>query len=90
MGFPAPVFFAWMAALSELVGGVFLAIGFATRPAAFLIACTMTTAGFVRHAADPYGRKELAFLYLAVAVMFMLTGAGRYSVDGTVLKKWSR
>jgi putative oxidoreductase len=90
LGFPAPTFFGWMAAISEFFGGLLLAIGLATRPAAFLIACTMFTAGFLQHASDEYRRKELAFLYLAVAIMFMLTGAGRFSVDGTALRKWSR
>ncbi len=81
MGFPAPTFFAWMAALSEFGGGLLLALGLATRPAAFLIACTMATAGFVRHASDPYGKKELALVYLGVALLFLFSGSGRFGLD---------
>jgi putative oxidoreductase len=32
LGFPAPTFFAWCASLSELVGGVLVAIGVFARP----------------------------------------------------------
>jgi len=81
MGFPAPELFAWSAALSELVGGICLALGLGTRISAFLIASTMVVAAFVRHAADPFQRKELAILYLAVSIYFLLSGGGRWALD---------
>lgn len=87
MGFPAPEFFAWSAALSELVGGVCLALGLGTRISAFFIASTMVVAIFVRHAADPFQRKELAVLYLAVTLYFMLSGGGRWSLDVFLKRK---
>jgi putative oxidoreductase len=49
MGFPLPIVFAWAAGLSELVGGVALAFGFATRIAASFAAATVFTAAFFRH-----------------------------------------
>jgi putative oxidoreductase len=81
MGFPMPVVFAWCAGLSEFLGGIFLALGFLTRPSAFFIGFTMVVAGFVRHAQDPFKIKELAFLYLAVMLVFAVRGAGRFSLD---------
>ena len=54
LGFPLPALFAWAAGSSELLGGVFLAAGFMTRPAAFFVAFTMGVAAFIRHASDPY------------------------------------
>lgn len=84
LGFPLPEFFAWAAGLSEFGGGVFLALGFCTRPAAFFICCTMIVAGFIRHAADPFGSKEKAFLFLVIALAFLLIGAGKYGVDAWV------
>ena len=87
LGFPAPTFFGWMAAISEFFGALLLALGLATRLSAFLVACTMATAAFVAHASDPYRTKELAVVYLAIAVTFMLTGAGRYSIDGLIGRK---
>lgn len=81
MGFPQPAIFAWAAAGAELIGGVLLAIGLLTRPSAFFIAITVGTAAFVRHAPDPFSGKEKALLFFAVAVLFLLSGAGRYSID---------
>ena len=81
MGFPIPILFGWAAALSEFVGGILLAVGLLTRPAAFFIAVTMSTAAFIRQAGDPFGERELALLFGAVAVTLLLTGAGRYSID---------
>ena len=81
LGFPFPVLFAWAAALSEFLGGLLLAVGLVTRPAAFFLACTMATAFFVQHGADPFGDKELAFVYLVASLALLAAGPGRYSVD---------
>jgi putative oxidoreductase len=81
MGMPAPGLMGVAAMLAEFLGGLLLAVGLATRPAAFLIACTMGVAAAVAHGSDPYARKELALCYLAMAVCFMLTGSGRYGAD---------
>lgn len=81
MGFPLPEVFAWGAAGAELIGGLLLALGLLTRPSAALIAFTMGTAAFVRHAPDPFSGKEKALLFGIVALLFVLAGAGRYSID---------
>ena len=81
LGFPAPALFAWLATLAELVGGIFIAIGFLTRPAAFMLFITMAVAVFGRHATDPINVKELAILYLFFALVFLARGAGRFSID---------
>lgn len=81
MGFAFPLFFGWAAAFSEFVGGILIALGLFTRPAAFFIAFTMAVAAFIRQAGDPFAERELALLYGVVAVTLLLTGAGRYAVD---------
>ena len=81
MGFPAPALFAWLLALTEFVGALFIAVGLMTRPASLALAVAMGVAFFVKHGADPFKAKELAFVYLVLAVVFLLTGAGRFSVD---------
>jgi putative oxidoreductase len=81
MGFPAPQLFAWAAGLSEFGGGILLALGLMTRPASFFLGITLFVAAFIRHAADPFMRKEKALLFLALAAFFVLVGAGRYSLD---------
>lgn len=86
MGFPLPTLFAWAAGLSELLGGVLIAIGLATRPAAFFLAITMAVAAFVRHGPDPFSDKEMALLYLFASVVLVVAGAGRYAVDRALRK----
>ena len=87
MGFPAPALFAWAAGLSELVGGLLLALGLATRPAAFLATCTMAVAFFVRHAGDPFDSAEKSFLFLVGALALLAAGGGRYAVDAVFRRR---
>ena len=81
MGFPAPTFFAWAAGLAEFAGGLLLALGLFTRPAAFFIVCTMAVATFIRQAGDPFAEREAAVLHGAIALFFLLVGPGRLSLD---------
>lgn len=87
LGFPMPQFFAWCAALAEFGGGLLLAVGFLTRPAAAMIAFTMIVAAFGAHAADPYQVKEMAFLFLVISIFFVLRGAGSWSLDRLFFRK---
>ena len=87
MGFPAPLVFAWAAAIAEFVGGHLIALGLLTRPAALSAAATMCVAAFIRQAGDPFADIEKALLFLAAAVLLMLTGAGRYSLDAMVRRR---
>jgi putative oxidoreductase len=81
LGFPAPVVFAWAAALSELLGGILVAIGLKTRVAAAFVVITMGVAVFMAHRADAFQVKELAVIYLGAFLAVALTGAGKYSLD---------
>ena len=86
LGFPAPTFFAWCAALTEFVAALLLAAGLVTRPAAMLLCGNMLVAAFLQHGKDPIfnpggPNKEFALLYLLPFFMFLTTGGGRYSID---------
>jgi putative oxidoreductase len=76
MGFPAPTLFSWAAAMSEFLGGAFLAIGLFTRLSSLFIILTMLTALYHVHFADPYAKQELAFVYFFIALAYLLKGAG--------------
>ncbi|HEV8292149.1 MAG TPA: DoxX family protein [Tepidisphaeraceae bacterium] len=84
MGLPASNALAWAAIAAELVGGVLLALGFLTRVSAFMILCVMGVAIWKVHLPSHQGfaGMEMAVLYGAIAVAFLLSGAGRISVDG--------
>lgn len=86
IGFPVPEFFAWAAGLSEFLGGIFLALGFLTRISSFFIAVTMLVALVGVHGSDPFNRAELAFMYLFVALAFLLKGSGDWSIDSYLRK----
>lgn len=49
MGLPAPLLFAWAAALAEFAGGILVTVGLGTRVAAAFAASTMAVAAFGRH-----------------------------------------
>ena len=87
LGFPVPEFFAWCAGLAEFVGGILLAIGLLTRPAAGFVVFTMVVAAFGVHGADPFQQKEMSLLYLFSSLFFVIHGAGRWSVDHILSKK---
>ena len=82
MGFATPVIFAWVAALSEFVGGILIVIGLGTRFAAFFVFATMFVAAFIAHGADPLQKKEMALAYLTMAGTLILTGGGAISFGG--------
>lgn len=78
-----------LAALAEFGGGVALILGLLTRLASLGIACVMVVAvGWVHvPQGDPFvggpgePSYELAAVYLACALLFLLSGAGRLSLD---------
>jgi putative oxidoreductase len=84
MGLPAPGVFAWLAALAEFGGGLLLAIGLLTRPVALVLVFHFAVVVLLAHAGDTLGDRELPILFWIIAVQFLLTGPGRYSVDALV------
>lgn len=80
---------AWLwlaaAALSELVGGILVGIGFLTRVGAFFIAATMLTAVVGVHWSGGFFASNRGYEYplslLAMAIALMIAGGGQASVD---------
>ncbi|MEL7425086.1 MAG: DoxX family protein [Bacteroidota bacterium] len=81
MGFPFPVFFAWVAVLSEFFGGILLVIGLWTRPAAFLNLLVMVVATFWQNGGDISNKGLMSFTFLILCLSILLMGGGKYSVD---------
>lgn len=88
----APGLFAWLAAASEAIGGLFLALGLGTRIAASLITITMLVAIFYQKWGDvlEYGSTwpilpALGFLW--VAIYSILFGSGKFGVDYWISRK---
>ena len=90
LGVPYAPAQAYLAMLSELVGGTLLAVGFLTRPAALLLVGTMIVAGRVGHRGagylitnDPPGAEYPINLAVVCAVI-ALFGPGGYSLDALI------
>ena len=81
LGFPAPLLFAWCAMLAEFLGGILLALGLFTRPAAFLIMSTMTVAAFGAPARAPGAPPDQARRARGGARCFLLAGGGTFAID---------
>ena len=89
---PVPGLFQFLAAISEFGGGIAWILGLLTPLAALGIGCTMTVAvtmhSMVLH--DPFvsltgGRSfELASAYLCVAILLLVLGPGRFSLDSKI------
>ncbi len=71
----------FLAVIGEVICPILIIIGFKTRWMAVPPAITMAVAVFVHHAADDFGTKEKAFLYLVFFIVIIMLGPGRYSAD---------
>ena len=85
-GFMRPTWF-WLAAaaLSELVGGLLVGLGFLTRVGAFFIAATMLTAVIGVHWNGGFFAANRGYEYplslLAMALALLIAGGGQASID---------
>jgi putative oxidoreductase len=95
---PAPEFWSWIGALAELVVGVSLVLGVATRYGALLCALFLIVATALAHRYWEYPAAQLMNQYnhflknIAIfggALILFVTGAGRYSIDRMLAKRKS-
>lgn len=82
-----PIFFAWMGAFSEAVGGLMLALGFKTKVASFLIMCTMLVAIFFQKWNQSVWGMLPAMGFLWVSLYHVYLGSGRFGIDYVLSKK---
>ncbi|HEY3294115.1 MAG TPA: DoxX family protein [bacterium] len=85
----APLLFAWLSTVTELLGGFFLLLGLWTRYAAIALIINLSVAAFVRNAGNPIidpsttATMELALTYLTMVAAIFIMGPGHVSVDGS-------
>ena len=96
LGFPAPEFFAWLGTAIELVGGLALILGMATRYSSLLLLLYVIIATVTAHRYWEYQAAAQMAQYnnfikgLAIMgglLLLYVTGAGRFSVDGWLRKR---
>ena len=75
----------WVAGMIELVGGLLLLVGLFTRWTSFILAGEMAIAYFMIHASQSFfpviNRGEAAVLFCFIFLLFVATGAGKWSID---------
>ncbi|SFV32835.1 putative oxidoreductase [Devosia crocina] len=91
LGFPAaewaPEAFSmpWIAGVIEIITGVLIAIGFFTRPAAFVASGTMAVAYWMAHAPSNFfpvnNGGDAAVLFCFVFLYLVFAGPGAWSVN---------
>ena len=91
-----PALFAFLAIAAEFAGSIGLIVGALSRVAAFGIATTMAVAMLMAHTANGLfmnwsgAQKGEGFEYhllaIALAVVVMINGAGKWSLDGLVAR----
>jgi putative oxidoreductase len=76
-----------LAAFAEAICSILIALGLFTRLATIPLIITMITAVVIVHGEDPFGRKELALLYLLIYITLLVFGGGSWSADKILRKK---
>lgn len=66
---------------AEVICSALVILGLFTRVAVLPLVVTMFVAFAIVHGADPWAKKELAFLFAVAFAMLALTGPGRFSLD---------
>lgn len=88
--FPAPLLMATLAKGSEFVGGIFLLTGFFSRVSASFIAFTMFVATISANLGENFNIDGgFTISYCLFALIFIVWGGGKYSLDYLLFRKKS-
>lgn len=79
--FPRPSTMAYLGKGAELVSGVLLFLGLATRLAAVVLAVTMAAIAFTMGKGRVFMEDQHPFLFVVLAFLFFFTGPGKWSLD---------
>lgn len=86
MGFPSPEVFVWLAIIIELVGALFLLLGFLTRLTAIGLSAFLLVAMTMAYFLAWPPQNMLSFMFhwpvLGGALSLIFSGPGRWSLDG--------
>jgi putative oxidoreductase len=84
LGFAPAIAWAYIAAYTELVGGLFLVFGIAVRASAALLFILITVAAFKVHLNKGFflqsGGFEYAFIIACICLALIVAGAGKISL----------
>jgi len=80
----------YMSCYTEFIGGLLIAAGFLTRPAAFAVSINMIVATIITLPTGFFGSgggASYPFIFAVIAIVILFTGPMAYSVDSLILSK---
>jgi putative oxidoreductase len=91
MGIPFPLLNTYMAASTEILGVILLTLGLLTRYISIPLIVIMIVAIFTVHLPNGFSAGdngfEIPLYYMSFLLLFVSTGAGKYSIDNFIFKK---
>lgn len=91
IGIPLPTLNAYMAATTEIIGVLFLVLGFATRIIAIPLIVVMLVAIVTVHLPNGFSAGdngyEIPLYYMMFLLIFLTHGAGKFSLDYIMFEK---
>lgn len=75
-----------MVLFAEVGCSLLVILGFKTRWATLPLLFTMLMASFYAHGNDPFSDKELSLLFFTLFLSILISGGGRFSLDGLMGK----
>lgn len=82
-----PVVSLILSAFAEGICSLLIMIGLFTRGAALILMINMAVAFLFVHISDPFGRMEMALLYLVIFTTVFLLGPGKLSLDAKMSRQ---
>lgn len=92
---PAPGFHAVLVGSTEMIGGVLLVLGFATRCAAVPLAISMVVAYLTAHRADAFKSvddftSQAPYQFLLACLLLLTFGPGRVALDAWLKRYFAK
>ena len=92
LGINPAMLFAVLAGLIEFFGGIFLVVGFLTRPVAAAVVCLMLVAAFHVHLDNGFfwskGGYEYPLMWALISLAVLFEGGGKCSIDRKIGKEF--
>ena len=85
--FPIPLFMAYLGKVTELVGGIFLAIGLFTRFVSIPLVINMSVITIFMGSGKIFSDGQLPFLFLLFFLSFIIYGGGKWSLDNLLFNR---
>ncbi len=75
---------------AEFFCSILVGLGLGTRLAVIPLIITMSVVVFIAQGSAAFGRKELPIMFLIIYVFLLISGSGKYSVDGLISKAFRK